>query len=44
MWTILKVFTTFVIVLLVSYSVFFFSGEACGVLAPYQGWNLHSLH
>ena len=37
MWTIFKVFTEFVAVLLLFYVLVFFGWEACGILAPCPG-------
>ena len=42
MWTIFKVFTEFVTILLLFYLLFFFGCEASGILTPDQGLNLHS--
>ena len=40
-WTIFKVFNELVTVLLLLFMFWFFGHEACGILAPNQGSNLH---
>ena len=44
MATIFKVFIEFVTILLMSYDSGFFGPEACGILAPDQGFNPYLLH
>ena len=37
MWTVLKVFMEFVVILLLFHVLFFFGEEACGILTPQPG-------
>ena len=43
MWTVFKVLVKFVTILLL-FSFLFFFHEACGILTPDQGSDLHPLH
>ena len=43
MRTIFKVFIDFVTILLLLFMFWFFDRRLHGILAPSQGWNLHTL-